>query len=314
MAMTRASYGELLRPGLRKVIYMAYKNQPSRYSDFLNVLSSKKAYEEWTAWAGVGPAVEKLEGKAITYKDPTGLPVKRITHVTYGLGMRQTMEAKSDEQYGIAAKIAQSIGKAHKVRREIEAANMFNGAFGTWNNTGFDGKALCATDHPLYQGQSYSAATTDITSEPQRSGSTCSNKLATASDLDYTSLQDMITLARRTVDEDGDFLTIEPRKLLIPPELDWVAREITRSPDRPDTANRAKNVLPSIQVDTWHFLLDTDAWFLLGDQHDLNFFNRMDLQTDMEDDFDTGDTLYRGIQRFSTGFGDWRGIYGTPGA
>ncbi len=316
MTVTRNTIGALLAPGLKKVIFDDYLKVPERLLPLFNVDKSSRAYEEIVELTGVGPAEEKAEGVGIIYKDISQLTPKRIQMTTYALGMRCTMEAKQDELYGKLVKLASLIGKSFGVRREVERSNIFNGGFGTFFRTGQDGLALFSASHPLSGGLAFSPATTNLTALPARSVATGSNVLATAADLDYASIVDMTTLAMRTVDEQGDYIMMEPKRLIIASENWAVAHEMLRSQDKPTTANRAVSAINQLglQVIQSPYLLDTDAWFMQSDDHDLDWFNRMPFTTDDMDDFDTGDTKIKGVERWGLGFASWRGVWGTTGA
>ena len=309
----------LLRRNLKKVLFNEYMAEDQALESCYNKNSADGPYEEWVAVAGVGPAEEKIEGEAVAFKAIEALTPKRIFIVTYALGMRATMEAKHDERYGILSRLAGEIGRKHAIRREIERASLFNGAFATYYRTGYDGKALIATDHPI-KGTTWAPATTDITASTatslQRTTSTASNELTTAADLDYATIIDLITLIRRTVDESGDYIGLTPKGLLVAPENEHTAYELLKSTMRSDTANNATSSIArhGLEVKVSPHLLDTDATMMYCAKHDLQWFDRMSLKIDSEDEFTTGDELHKGVQRFGLGFADWRGWAGTPGA
>lgn len=313
--ITRSTAPALLVPGLRKVIFDDYMKVPNYLESVFNIGGSTRAYEETVELSGVGPAEEKVEGQPIQYKDISQLTPKRVTMITVALGMRCTMEAKQDDQYGKLSKLASELGKSFPVKREVERANIFNGAFQTFYATGQDGLALCVTNHPI-KGLAFSPTTTNITSLPLRSVATGSNRLATDADLDYPSLIDMITLSLRQVDEQGDYISMPIKQLLTAPENWAVAKELLKSSTKPTTANRAESAVYDMGITAVQspYLIDQDAWFGISDSHDLNWYNRMAFATDSQDDFDTGDTKIKGTERWGLGFASWRGIFGTTGA
>lgn len=320
MSIDRSKVSALLQTGLRKVWFEQYNLEPDKLSVAFNKSSSKKAWEEWTGLTSIGVAEEKAEGMGVTFKDPSMLPTKRIVHVTYGLGLRATMEALQDEQYGILKQLAKLIGRGFKIREQIDMANaFFNYAFNaTHGYTGYDGLCRFSASHTLSTQNAYTPATTNITTTAKtRDASTCSN-LCTAADLSYTSLQDAITKLRRQVDDAGDWIVYEPRVLYIAPENFQIATEILKSTDRPDTANRSTSSLNqyTIKIQDSPYFLDTDAWILSDEtsKTDFQWFDRMNLETQTEDDFATGDMLMRGFRRYSLGFSDWRGAVGNTGA
>lgn len=311
----RARIGTLLAPGLKSEMIGAYTDVPDTLSGLFNKSKSSKAFEEWTGMTTVGIAEEKPEGTGVVYKDPTVLPVKRLVHVTYGLGIRATREAIDDEQYGQLKKLARLVGRSFAIRKQVEMATLFNDASTGTYFTGYDAKPLIDAGHPLTGLTWAPGATTTIGT---RATATAANELATAADLDYVSLQDMITLMRRQVDEQGDWVSFTPSRLVIAPENEFVAYEILKSTLRPDTANQGISSVSrfNLTVVTSPYFVDTDAWFLMADNsnHDLQFFTRQALKIESTDDFDTGDMKTKGTERFSLGFSDWRGICGTMGA
>lgn len=320
MAIDRSKVSALLQTGLRKVWFEQYNLESDKLSQLFNKSASKKAWEEWTGLTSIGTAEEKAEGVGVIFKDPSMLPTKRLVHVTYGLGLRATMEAIQDEQYGILKKLAALIGRGFKIREQVDMANaLFNYAFNsTHGYTGYDGLCRFSASHTLSTQNAYTPATTNITTTAKtRDASTCSN-LLTAADLSYTSLQDAVSKLRRQVDDAGDWIVYEPRSLWIAPENYELAKEILKSTDRPDTANRSISSLReyNISIVSSPYFLDTDAWVLSDDtpKTDLQWFDRMALETQTEDDFATGDMLMRGFRRYSMGFSDWRGAVGNTGA
>lgn len=314
--MAVQNVGTLLQKGLKKLIFLGYDEEIGVFDSIFNNDQSDSAYEEWTGMVGPGVAEVKAKGEAMTYKDLIVEAPKRILMTTRAVGIRIPFEDIQDDQTGALKRLAEAVGRSHKVAQEVAKANIFNGAFSTWYRTGYDGKALCATDHPLAGEGAYSPATTDITSEPARSETTWSNRLATDADLSYTTLIDMKTLLRRTVTREGDFTNLRPSILLVPPELEEVAWEITKSKERPDTANRATSSMYryGITIVSSAYLIDTDASFLIADRHDLQYFLRMPLKVKTRDAEGTWDTLTESMLRDGVGYHDPRGVVGTPGA
>ena len=313
MAMNSTNSSVLLTVGLKKIIDEQYALNQSIMETIFNINTSTKAYEEWAEMGGIGPAEVKVEGAPIIYKDTNIFNPKRITFTTYGLGMRATQEAKEDDQYGKLKNLAKLIGRAHRARRNLEMANIFNGAFVTTLNTGRDGLALASASHTLAN-PTYVYPSTTI---PNARTTTTWSNYPTAADLDYISFTDAVTLLIRTPDESGEYINISPKWLVTAPENWVVASELLKSTLRPDTANNNINAAQGMVTPVWDPLLfDTDAWFLVADksQHDLQFFDRRKFSTKSEDDFDTGDTLYKGDMRIGAGFGSARGVVCNPGA
>lgn len=310
--------GTLFQQGLRKLIFLAHDPPVGTMSKIFNMNTTKRAYEEWTGMVGPGVAELKPKGEAMTYKNVLVETAKRVLIQTRALGIRLNFEDIQDDQTGALKQMAKAVGRAHRVAQEVLMANVFNAAFGTWYRTGYDGLALCSTSHTLNGDSAYVPTTTNFTALPVRSGTTWSNRLATDSDLDYTTLQDMKVLMRRTIGREGDFYPITPKVLLVPPELEPIAQEITMGRERPDTANRAMSTLygSGLEIVCADYLLDQDACFLLGDksEHDLQYFLRMGLTVRNSDDRGTWDQLTESMMRDGVGFHDPRGVVGTPGA
>ena len=176
-------------------------------------------------------------------------------------------------------------------------ANVYNRAFNS-SYTGGDAKELCATDHPL------------------TGGGTEQNKLTNAADFNATSLEQALIDIQATVDDRSLVLALRPLKLLVSPSGEWGAKKILKSAQEPGTANNdinpAQGVLPGGVVVN-HYLTDTDAWFILCDDHEVNAFIRRATDFDRDNDFDTEDAKFKTTARWSNGFSEWRGIYGSPG-
>lgn len=303
MALVRAAADDLLHVGLDEVLFQKYKEIKPVYSQLFDIRSSKRKDEQITGFSGFGSLVGKTEGTPVTYDDPYQGYKTSFAHNTYGLGFRVTMEMQHDDLYDVIKKMPAALAETVVRYKDTQAANIFNNGFaGTGSSwmTGMDGQPLFATSHPLTAGGTYQ------------------NQLTTAADLSVTSLEEALYTMRLTVGDRNELLDLNPRYLLIPPQLERTAFELIKSTGRPDTANRADNWLntQNLQILVWNRLTDTNAWFLLTDksQHNLIKYNRMELETDSDRDFNTKDFLYSAITRFSIGWADWRGAFGTAGA
>jgi hypothetical protein len=306
MTLVRANAVDLLQVGLDEVLFEKYRELKPVYAQIFDIRSSDRQFEKTTGFSGFGSLVKKDEGSPITYDDPFLGYATMFTHLTYGLAFRVTMEMQQDDLYDVIRRMPSSLADTVVRFKDTQCANIFNNAFTTittanlpWQ-TGMDGKTLSATDHPLSGGGTYS------------------NRLATDSDLSVTSLETALYSMKLTVGDRNELLDLEPKVLLIPPQLERTAFELLKSSGRPDTANRADNWIPSngLQMVVWNRLTDTNAWFLLTEKahHNLIYFNRLELETDTDRDFNTKDTVYSCVSRFSLGWADWRGVYGTPGS
>lgn len=302
MPLLRANADDLLHVGLDEVLFKKYKEINPTYSQIFDVRSSDRKYEKITGFSGFGTLVNKLEGETITYDNPYQGYDTTFTHLTYGLAFRVTMEMQQDDLYDVIKRMPAALAETVVRYKDTKAAEIFNNAFlDTASDfmSGMDGKVLCATDHPLAGGGSYA-------------------NTITAADLSVTSLEEALYTMRLTVGDRNELIDLEPKTLLIPPHLERIAHELLKSSGRPDTANRADNWLATqgLNVLVWNRLTDTDTWFLLSEKsrHNLIMYNRQELETDSDRDFNTKDHIYSVVTRFSYGWADWRGVFGVAGA
>lgn len=309
--------GVLFAKGLKAVMRNAFDEEPDILEKFIPNVTSSMAYEEWTARVGPGVAELKQKGQEFIEKDIIIKTPKRVTHNTWGVQVRVPFEDVDDDLYNAAKADAKDAGRSIKSRMAWERAMMLNTSFITAYITGYDGKAICATDHPLDIPR-YPYATTNLTSEPTRTTYTWSNKLATASDFDFVAYNDAIVLLRRTPSWEGDPMEIGPEYVLGGPENQVAFDEVLKSTERPDTANNAINALKDYGVSRIisNRFLDTDAWWVAvgPSRHDFKFFVRMAMKIKTNYDPATWDWLTQAAARFSNGIFDPRGVVGTPGA
>ena len=246
---------------------------------------------------GLGPFVKKNEGGVYTFDEPLPGETIRYTHQTFGLAIRIFLEFVEDEQYGLMNRITAELGKAAALNKEQRAASILNNAFDV-AYTGFDGLPLIHTGH------------TNI------GGGTQSNRLAADADLDIAPLAAAIQAFDLITDDRGVTDSRRPAKLVIHPSNYMKAVEILETKTTPYSANNTVNVVSTkynISIVVNHYLTDPDAWFLLASEHDMNMFIRKDDSFHNADDPLTDDLIYTGRHRLSEGFGDWRGVYGSPG-
>lgn len=299
MATNRALFYDLYEPNIRKVIFESYTYMPTEYDKLLNVQSAEFTYVEDYRMGGFGAVASKPEGTAIVYDDPVPGGRVRYTWSPFGKGFRITYEAQRDERYGQMKKMGTSLGRAFRNATEIQAAAIFNNAFTGTPASGFDGKTLCATDHPLLR------------------GGTARNRPSSAVDLSVTALQDALVDFEKTLDESSVPVMIRPKTLVVTPEQAPMAREILGSQFKPYTSDNEINVIQQYGLNLFvsHYLTSNDDWFILADKsdHDLQFFWRDKFSVESDSDFDTGDAKMKGYMRLGTGWGDWRGVWGSPG-
>lgn len=296
MTMVRGNFGDLLAPGFREIFFQKFGERPPEYTELFNVLSSNRQYEDDSYISGFGLIPKKNEGVEMASDDVIQGFDKRYTHDTYALQYRITREMIEDELYGIIKKLPAALGRSMRITVETDAANVFNRAFNS-SYTGGDGKELCATDHPLLD------------------GSTQKNELTTPADLTAASLEQALIDIAATTDDRGLLVHLVPQKLVVPPNLEWTARKLLNSTLDPDSANNAINPAKNqLQLVVNHFLTDTDAWFILCDSHELNWFWRVKPDHMQDNDFGTQDAKFAVRARWSRGWSMPWGVFGSPGA
>lgn len=297
MTVTRAQFQILLEPKLRNIWNESWPPRPLEYPRFVNISSSKKAQETDFKMTGLGAMQDKTEGGAVTYGDPIPGATKVYTHTGNGLAYRVTDEMQRHELYGQISKLERSLMRSAVDRQETDAANVLNNGFNS-AYAGFVAEALFATSHARLDG-----------------GTAQANRPSTDISLGVTALQNAIIQFHLWKDDRGrPFLSV-PRLLVIHPNDLMTARELLGSEFKPGTSNNEINALreEGLSYMVSHYVTDTNAWFLLGDNHDLNFIWDKKPTTSMDDDFDTDDIKRKLIQWYSTGYGEWRGSFGSSG-
>lgn len=301
MAISRAQLVKELEPGLNALFGMEYKNYENEHTQIYDIESSDRAFEEEVMLSGFGEAPTKSEGAGVSYDDAQEVYTARYTHETIALAFSLTEEAIEDNLYDkLAARYTRALARSMAQTKQIKAATLLNNGFST--AIGGDGVTLFSTSHPTL------------------GGANLSNTLSTAADLNETSIEQALIDIAAFTDERGLKIAIRGLKLIIPKELQFTAERIMKSDQRVATAdndiNAIKNMgmLPQGYVVN-HFLTDTDAWFIKTDApNGMKMFNRVAIKTGMEGDFDTGNVRYKARERYSFGYSDPRGMYGSPGA
>lgn len=295
------SFAKALWPGVNAWYGKAYSEYPVEWTKLFEQFKSTRQFEEDVGVSSFGLAVVKPEGAPIYYDSERQAFITRYQHVTYALGFIITREIMEDDQYDVVGqRKAQGLAFSMRQSKEIIAANVYNRAFNS-SYTGGDGKELLATDHPLF------------------AGGTLANELSTAADLSEASLEQAhIDIAGFTNDR-GLLISVRPKALIIPRQLMFEAKRITAPTGRPGTdtndvnAMKAMGLVPEVVVN--HYLTDTDAWFLRTDApHGMKYFERRGDSFDMDNDFDTENAKYKATARYSFGWTDPRGLFGSPGA
>ena len=303
MAISRAQLVKELEPGLNALFGLEYARYENQHTEIFATETSDRAFEEEVMLSGFGSAPVKNEGAAVEFDDAVESFTARYTHETIALAFAITEEAIEDNLYDrLAARYTRALARSMANTKQVKAASVLNNAFNAGSFAGGDGVALCATDHPLV------------------SGGTFSNELATPADLSETSLEQSLIDIQAFVDERGLKVALQGRKLIIPKELQFTAERILKSPLRVGTADNDINALKNMGMIPEgyrinNFLTDSDAFFIMTDApNGLKHFVRAPLRTAIEGDFDTGNTRFKARERYSFGFSDPRGIFGSPGA
>jgi len=301
MAISRSQLVKELEPGLNALFGLEYKNYANEHSQIFDTENSDRAFEEEVMLSGFGNAGVKPEGQSVNYDAATETFTARYTHETLALAFSITEEAIEDNLYDrLASRYTKALARSMANAKQVKAANILNRAFNS-SYTGGDGLELCSTAHVIVSG-------------------TEQNELSTAADLNETSLeQAMIDIAALT-DERGLKIAAQGRKMIVPSALQFTAERLLKSVGRTGTADNdisavvSMNVIPQGYVVN-HYLTDTDAWFIKTDvPNGLKHFVRAPIKTAMEGDFETGNVRYKARERYSFGWSDWRGVFGSPGA
>jgi len=302
MAISRAQLLKELLPGLNALFGMEYARYGEEHKEIYETETSERSFEEETKLSGFSAAPVKNEGSAIAYDNAQEAWTARYQHETIALGFSITEEAIEDNLYdSLSARYTKALARAMSYTKQVKAANTLNNGFNS-SYPGGDGVELFSTAHPLV------------------SGGTNSNEPATAADLNETSLEAAVIQIAAWTDERGLLIAAKPRKLVVPPNLMFVATRLLETELRVATADNDINALKnngSIPegYTVNHFLTDTNAWFLTTDvPNGLKYFIRIPMGTSMDGDFDTGNVRYKARERYSFGWSDPLGVFGSPGA
>jgi hypothetical protein len=302
MAISRAQLLKELLPGLNALFGLEYNKYGEEHKEIYETETSERSFEEETKLSGFSAAPVKAEGNAIAYDNAQEAWTARYQHETIALGFSITEEAMEDNLYdSLSARYTKALARAMAYTKQVKAAAVLNNGF-TAGYTGGDGKVLFATDHPLV------------------SGGTNSNTQSTMADLNETSLEAAVIQIAGWTDERGLLIAAKPRKLVVPPNLMFVATRLLETELRVSTNNNDINALKnngSIPegYSVNHFLTDTNGYFLMTDvPNGLKHFVRTPLSNSMDGDFDTGNVRYKSRERYSFGWSDPLGAWGSQGA
>tara|TARA_R100001377_G_scaffold17329_1_gene8734 strand:+ start:5537 stop:6442 length:906 start_codon:yes stop_codon:yes gene_type:complete len=301
MAISRSQLVKELEPGLNALFGLEYNRYENQHTEIFDTETSDRAFEEEVMLSGFGSAQVKPEGGSVNFDDATESFTARYTHETVALAFAITEEAVEDNLYDkISSRYTKALARSMSNAKQVKAANVLNNAFNS-SFTGGDGKELCATDHPT-------------------TGGTVSNELATSADLNETSLEQALIDIAGITDDRGLKVALNGSKLIIPVNLQFTAERLMKSNQRVGTSDNDINAVGSMGMIPQgyvvnNYLTDTDAFFIKTDApNGLKHFQRAAIQTKMEGDFETGNVKYKARERYSFGFSDFRGIFGSPGA
>jgi hypothetical protein len=302
MAISRAQLLKELLPGLNALFGLEYSRYGEEHKEVFETESSERSFEEETKLSGFSAAPVKSEGSAIRYDNAQEAFTARYNHETIALGFSITEEAVEDNLYdSLSARYTKALARAMAYTKQTKAAAVLNNGFNA-NFPGGDGVPLFSASHPLV------------------SGGVNANIPSTAADLNETSLEAAVIQIAGWTDERGLLIAAKPKKLVIPVSLMFVATRLLETELRVGTADNDINALKSNGsipggYTVNHYLTDTDAWFLTTDvPNGLKHFVRSPLANSMDGDFDTGNVRYKARERYSFGWSDPLGMFGSAGA
>lgn len=300
--LTRAQFAKQLIPGLNAIFGTAYKSIDNEHTPLFDVEKSDRSFEEEVLMTGFGTAPVKTEGDQVFFDTASEAWTSRYTHETVAMAFAITEEAIEDNLYGTTGKMkANAMGRAMANAKQVKAANVFNNGFSTSAlYAGGDGKPLFASDHPTLAAGNQS------------------NRVS--SDLSETALESALINISLTKDDRGLLIGARAVSLHIAPQNQFVAHRILFSDLRVGTADNDTNAMKDMGLfsrgyNVNHRFTDPNAWFIRTDvPNGTKMFVRAPLATKDDVDFLTGNMRYKARERYSFGFSDWRGIFGSPGA
>jgi hypothetical protein len=304
MAISRAQLLKELLPGLNALFGLEYARYGEEHKELYETETSERSFEEETKLSGFSAAPVKNEGQAIAYDNAQEAWTTRYNHETIALGFSITEEAVEDNLYdSLSARYTKGLARAMAYTKQVKAAAVINNGFTNSSQYyGGDGVPLFSTAHPL------------------TGGGTNSNRPTTGADLNETSLEAAVIQIAAWTDERGLLIAAKPKKLIVPHALQFVATRLLETSLRVGTADNDINALKnngSIPEGYCinHFLTDTNGWYLTTDvPNGLKHFVRTPLQNGMDGDFDTGNVRYKSRERYSFGWSDPLGVFGSPGS
>ena len=300
MAISRSQLVKELEPGLNALFGLEYNRYENQHAEIFPAETSDRAFEEEVMLSGFGSAPVKQEGAGVVFDQATETFTARYSHETIALAFSITEEAIEDNLYDrLAARYTRALARSMSNTKQVKAASVLNNAQKSSGYNGGDGVPLISASHPL------------------ATGGTFSNVLATAADLNETSLEQSLIDISGFVDERGLKVALMGRKMIIPKELQFTAERLMKSPQRVGTADNDINAIANMGMipegyRVNNFLTDTDSFFILTDApNGFKHFIRSPIKTAMEGDFDTGNVRFKARERYSFGWSDPRCVFGN---
>jgi hypothetical protein len=302
MAITRSQLVKELEPGLNALFGLEYKRYENEHEEIFSIETSDRAFEEEVMLTGFGAAPVKTEGAGVQYDNAIESFTARYTHETIAMAFALTEEAVEDNLYDrLAGRYTKAMARSMAHTKQVKGASVLNNGF-SGSFPGGDGVALFSTAHPTALSANFA------------------NRPTVGADLNETSLEQGIIDIAAFIDERGLKVALTARKLIVPKELQFTAERLMKSTLRTATADNDINAIKSMGLipegyAVNHYLTDINAWFLITDApNGLKMFERAPIKTAFEGDFDTGNVRYKARERYSFGWSDPRGAYGSPGA
>ena len=309
MAISRAQLLKELLPGLNALFGMEYARYGEEHKEIYETEKSERSFEEETKLAGFGSAPVKNEGQAIAYDNAQEAFTARYNHETIALGFSITEEAVEDNLYdSLSARYTKALARAMAYTKQVKAASVIN--------NGFSGSYLGGDGVSLFGVNSSSARV----GHPLVNGGVNYNSPTTGVDLNETSLENAVIQIAAWTDERGLLIAAKPRKMIVPPALMFTAKRLLDTELRVQTADNDINALKQMGAipegyTVNHFLTDVNGWYLITDvPNGMKHFERIALQNSMDGDFDTGNVRYKARERYSFGWSDPLGMWGSAGA
>jgi len=303
MAITRSQLVKELEPGLNALFGLEYKRYENEHEQIFSIETSDRAFEEEVMLTGFGSAPVKTEGAGVQYDTALESFTARYTHETVAMAFALTEEAVEDNLYDrLSGRYTKAMARSMSFTKQVKAASVLNNGFTGGTYAGGDGVALFSTAHPTALSSNYA------------------NTPAVPADLNETSLEQGLIDIAAFIDERGLKVALTGRKMIVPKELQFTAERLMKSTLRTGTADNDVNAIKSMGMlpegySVNHYLTDVNAWFIITDApNGLKMFERSPIKTAFEGDFDTGNVRYKARERYSFGWSDPRGAYGSPGA